>query len=378
MIKKIWAGATLIVLCIPVFAAAAEVRTGEQPSLPANETINDDLYIAGGNVSSSGKVNGDLIAAGGTVLISSAVLQDLIVGGGSITILGNVGDDIRVGGGNITISSKVVGDVVAGGGQVQISGAGIGGDVLWGGGTIRIEAPVAGSLMLAGGNVYINSPIKGNVEFKGDKLTLGSGAVIQGNLTYASANPADIQQGAVVRGETKYEKQESKANGAMKAGIATFLTLALLAKFLMTLASALAFGLIFQKYAIAMVRGAAAGPLLELGRGFAVVVITPIASVVLLVTVLGIPLGLLGLVAFVAMCIFASIAGPIVLGSVVHKLTMKPNDYQVTWLTILIGVVLYSILGWIPIIGWLARFVIFLITLGATMKIKWDVVKSWR
>ena len=378
MNKKIWAGAALIALCLPALVLAAEVRTGEQPSLASSERINDDFYIAGGNVSSAGTISGDLIAAGGNVLINSAVSQDVIAAGGSVTILGTVGDDIRVGGGNITISSTVVGDVVAAGGQTQISGPGIGGDVLWGGGTIRIEAPVAGDLKLGGGDVYINAPIKGNVQFMGDKLTLGSAAVIQGNLTYTSPNAAVLETGAVVRGETKYEKQESKAGGVAKAGLATFLTLALLTKFLMTLACALVLGLIFQKYAIAMVRGAVAGPLLELGRGFAVLVITPVASIILLITVLGIPLGILGLIAFVAMCIFASIAAPIVLGSVVHKWTMKPSDYQVTWLTILIGAVLYSILGWIPIIGWLAKFALMLITLGTMMKLKWDVAKNWR
>ena len=377
MIKKIWAGVIFTLVCVPVLVSAAEMRAGDQPSLAANEKISDDFYIAGGNVSSAGAITGDLIAAGGNILINSAVTQDILAGGGSITILGTIGDDVRVGGGNITVSGAVKGDVVVAGGQTQISGVGVGGDVVWAGGTIRIEAPVGGDLKLGGGEVYINAPIKGNVEFKGDKLTLGPAATIQGNLTYTSPKEAVLESGAVVSGETKYEPSKSMHEGT-KGAAATFFSLALFTKFLMTLACALVVGLIFTKYANAMVEGAVEKPLLELGRGFIILIVTPIASIVLLITVLGIPLGILGLLGFVAICIFASIAGPILLGSVAYKLAMKPHEYQVTWLTILIGAVLYSILGWIPIIGWLAKFIIFLIALGVTMKLKWDIAKNWR
>ncbi|OGG72526.1 hypothetical protein A3A38_04170 [Candidatus Kaiserbacteria bacterium RIFCSPLOWO2_01_FULL_53_17] len=376
--KKIWTGALVAAMCVPVLALAAEVRVGEQPSLAANERITDDFYIAGGNVSSAGVITGDLVAAGGNVVVNSAVTQDVIVGGGSVTILGTVGDDIRVGGGNIMINGRVGGDVVVGGGQTQISGAGVGGDVLWGGGTLRIEAPVAGDLKLGGGNVYINAPIRGNVEFMGEKLTLGSAAVIQGNLTYTSPEEAVMEEGAVVRGATDYTKKETKAREAARFGLAAFLSIAILMKFLMLFASALVVGLIFQRYAVSLVNSAVAQPLMGLGRGFAVLVLTPIASIILLITVLGVPLGILGLIAFAGMIVFASILVPILLGSLVHKWVMKPAGYEVTWLTILIGAVLATILGWIPIVGWIVKFAVLLVALGVAMKMKWDIAKNWR
>ncbi len=376
--QKFWTGVLAAALCVPVVVAAAEVRVGEQPSLPTSERVSDDLYIAGGNVSSAGPITGDLVALGGNVLVNSAVTQDVTALGGSVSILGTVGDDVRAGGGNITINGRVSGDVVMGGGQIQISGAGIGGDVLAGGGSIRIEAPVAGDLKLGGGEIYINAPVRGNIEFWGEKLMLGSAAVIQGNLTYTSPNEATLEEGATVRGETNYTKKETSARGAAKAGMVTFLTLAFLMKALMTLASAFVVGLIFKKYSTALVKGAMAQPLVELGRGFAALVITPVASIVLLVTVLGVPLGILGLIAFAGLIVFACIVAPILLGSVIHKWAMKPADYEVTWLTILIGVVVWVILGLIPVLGWLAKFIVLLVALGAAVKIKWDIAKNWQ
>lgn len=377
MTRMIGAGAVILLLVVPMLLLAAEVRVGEQPSLAGNERISDDFYIAGGNVSSSGPITGDLVAAGGNVLINSAVTGDVLVGGGSVTILGTVGDDIRVGGGNITISSQVRGDLVAGGGQTVVSGAGIGGDVLWGGGTLRIEAPIGGDLKLGGGDVYINSTVVGNVEFRGEKLTLGKSAIIEGNLTYATPGEAVMEDGAVVRGTTDFKKQESKKDAA-KAGLAAFASLAMLAGFFMRLAGALVLALFFHRYAMRLVESIVEKPLVELGRGFAAFAVIPVASVILLITVIGVPLGILGLVSFVVLLICTSLLAPVILGSITHKLVLKPATYQVTWLTVLIGVVLYTILGWIPVLGWIAKFALILVTLGAIVKVKWEAGKEWR
>ena len=55
----------VILLAPPLFAFAAEFRTGDQPSLPQGEVFIGDLYMAGGNVTVNGSVRGDLIATGG-------------------------------------------------------------------------------------------------------------------------------------------------------------------------------------------------------------------------------------------------------------------------------------------------------------------------
>jgi len=104
----------------------------------------------------------------------------------------------------------------------------------------------------------------------------------------------------------------------------------------------------------------------------------PIASVILLTTVVGVPFGILGLLSFAALFVYSWIVTPIVVGSFVHKWVMKTPMYSVTWVTILIGVVVYVILGLIPFLGWIVRFVAALMTIGAVVRIKWDIIKEWR
>ena len=367
-----------VALLMPLIAAASDVRVGQQPSLTANEKITSNVYLAGGSVSSSATVPGDEVVAGGSVLVNGPISQDLLAAGGNVTILSPVGGDVRVAGGNLTIVGAVKGDVAAVGGQTQISGTGVGGDVLWAGGTLRVDAPVNGTLHLRGGNVTINAPVKGDIDFNGGTLTLGNAAVVEGNLVYTADKQADIQTGAVVRGKTTFEPRKNVPEAAKVGILVGLLSFALFVKFLMTLISALVLGLVFRRYALTVVENAAARPLAELGRGFATLILLPVASVILLVTVVGLPIGILGLIGFVALMIVASILSAIVLGSIVHRLIWKPHSYEVSWRTILLGAILYFILGLIPFVGWLAKFVLILITLGAIAKVKQEVVREWR
>lgn len=364
----------------PIAAFTAELRAGDQPSVASGTTIQDDLYIAGGSVTHAGAITGDLIAGGGSVLVSGTVRGDALLSGGNVTILGAISDDVRVAGGNIVINSAVASDVVFVGGQIHISGTGVGGDIIGAGGTIRIDAPIAGDVRIAGGDVYVNAPIRGSLEIRADKVTLGSSARISGDLTYTAGKEATVEDGAVVNGKTTYSQSEytkEKLEGAAKRGLAAIISIWFLTKFFMLLAGALAFAYLFKRYTMTLVSDALTDPLPQLGRGVVVFIVWPVLSVILLVTILGAPLGILGLLTYAAALIFAGLMAPVILGSLIWAWATK-NYYEVNWKTILIGVFVYFVLGLIPVVGWLIRLALLLITLGAALKIKWNIAKDWR
>lgn len=375
MKKTLWCGVLATFFIFPLVSFAAEFRFGDQPSIQVNERVTDDVYIVGGSVTSAGSVTGDVVAGGGNVVISGAVGADIIAGGGNITILSSVGDDVRVGGGNILIQGKISGDVVAGGGQITIGGIGVGGDVALAGGSIRIDAPIAGDLRIVGGVVYINAPIAGTVTIEADTVTLGSAAVISGNLTYKATKELTKEVGAVVRGKVTFEPRAQKQISA--TWIAGLISVWVIGKFLVLLVSALIIGLMFRRYSKEVVTKATERPLLELGRGLIVFAALPVLSVVLCVTVVGIPFGIIGLLSFIIALLFAWIITPIIIGSVVYTYLSK-RDAEISWKTILLGVFLYEILGFVPIIGWLAQMVLMLLALGIIAAVKWEVVRQWR
>ncbi len=363
----------LLALLLPHAARAAEVRAGDQPSIGAEETVAEDVYIAGGNVLSAGRASADLIAAGGTILMSGNVGGDLTAAGGSVTVLGNVADDVRAAGGNLLLQGSVGGDVVLGGGQLTIGGS-VSGDLLAGGGTVRVDAPVSGDVRIGGGDVYLNSAISGNVEVYADKLTLGSGARIVGSLTYAAGKEATMEEGAVVSGEITFNKRERTVS---MGGIVAIISLALITTTLSQLAAALLLGLVFGRFAVRLVETAAAKPLLEVGRGLIICIVLPVASLMLLWSLIGIPLGILGLLLFATTIVYLWIMTPVLLGSFAYR-SFFGGEFDVNWKTILLGVFVYALLGLIPIVGWLAQFILMFLTLGALVKIKWEIAKEWR
>ena len=365
----------MLLVAVPLISFAAEFRGGDQPSVKQDEKIVNDVYMGGGSVSSAGKVEGDLIAGGGNVIVSGDVTGDLIAGGGNVTILSNIGDDVRIAGGTLIVKSKIAGDLMMGGGQINVSGEGVGGDVAIGGGDVQIDAPIAGKLYIAGGNVYINAPVGGDVKIEADKVTLGSKAVITGNFTYKAKKELIQETGAVVNGLVTFDQKMDKKAG--KAVFAAIFSAFIIWKFFALLACALVVGILLRRYSMETVSIAINRPFYELGRGLLVVIAMPIISVLLLITFVGIPFGILGLIGFVAMMMFAWITAPIILGSFVYKYFSK-GELEVTWKTILLGVFLVTILGFIPFIGWLVCTLLTLLSLGANVALKLQVLKEWR
>ncbi|MFA6519604.1 MAG: polymer-forming cytoskeletal protein [Candidatus Paceibacterota bacterium] len=377
MKKTFWYGAVAVALIAPLATFAAEFRMSEQPAVLASENVAGDIYLFGSSATSAGPVSGDVIAGGGNVVISGTVGADVMAGGGNVTILSNVGDDVRAGGGNVVILGKVGGDVIVGGGQVNVGGPGVGGDVVAGAGTVRIDAPVAGNLKIGGGNIYINAPITGTVTITdADKVTLGPSAVIYGNLSYKASKELIKENGADVRGEVKYTpRAERKAVPA--ALIAGLISAWILGKFFVVLVSALIIGLLLRRYSMEVVTRATARPLAELGRGLLALIALPIVSIILLVTILGIPFGILGIISFIALMVLTCVVAPIIVGSVVWKY-FSNGDTEITWKTILIGVFVFQILGFVPFVGWLVQAVVGLIAAGVIVSIKWEVIQSWK
>ncbi len=365
----------VLLALIPISASALTLRASDQPTVAPTEKIVGDMYMAGGNVTSSGSIGGDLVTAGGSVLLNGEVKSDILAAGGTVTILGKALDDVRAFGGNVIITSDIVGDLIAAGGNVQVTGK-IGGDAILAGGAVTLEAPVIGNVKIAGGEVRINAPITGNVEVQADRVILGSAAAITGDFSYHAATEAKIESGAVVTGKTDYTPRVDVREG-LKQGVIAFLSLWFVLKFLMLLVGAMVFGLAFKRYGVELTKRSLANPVPEFFTGLVTVIVLPIISAVLIGTVVGVPLGVIGFLAFFILMTAIGLITPVVLGNMLSVWLWKGTG-ETTWKTILLGVVVFYIAGFLPFVGWLARTFFFLLTLGAALRLKWDVAKEWR
>ena len=374
--KKVLGYALLVTsFAIPMVSSASEYRFGEQTSVGATETIVGNIYSVGGNVVSAGSVTGDIIVGGGSVLVTGAVGGDILSGGGNVTIISDVIGDVRAGGGTVLVQGKVGGDLIVGGGQVNIGGTGVNGDVVIGGGTIRVDAPITGNVRIGGGNVYLNAPIVGDIIIDADTVTLGKLAVISGDITYKSSKELVREDGAIVNGKVTFEQREQK-NVPTFAGLAAIISIGLILKFLALFVCAFVISVVFKRYSKEIVAKATSRPWTLVGKGLVAAIMLPVISVILLLTVLGIPFGILGILGLVSLLVFTWIMTPIVVGSVAYRYIMKKDE--VSWKTILLGTFICSVLCVIPFVGHIAQGLLMLLTLGAIVTLKWEVAREWK
>ena len=194
--------AAILALLTPGLAHAAQFRHEHIVVIGPDEVINDDLYVAGGEIDIRGHVNGDVVAAGGKIRVNGEVTGDLITAGGNAVVAGVVGGSMRSMGGSVTLSGTVNHDVVVGGGQFVLGQGGrVGRDLLLGTGSSDLEGKVSRNAWLAGSRIVISGEVGGNVNARVGQLELTDAAVLDGDLNFASRKGFRRAPGATVRGE---------------------------------------------------------------------------------------------------------------------------------------------------------------------------------
>jgi cytoskeletal protein CcmA (bactofilin family) len=133
-------------------ALGGKLRTGDEVTIPASETVDHDLYAFGGTVIVDGTVQGDLVAAGGQVVVNGTVTGDVLAAAGTIGIGGTVAGDARLAAGQLTLAGTVAEDVLLAAGEVDVSlGAQVGQDVILAAGDVTMSGNVAGSIIGSAG-----------------------------------------------------------------------------------------------------------------------------------------------------------------------------------------------------------------------------------
>ncbi|AKM84408.1 TPA: hypothetical protein DCZ46_03595 [Candidatus Campbellbacteria bacterium] len=365
--------------------SAADLRIGAKNNgsvnVGAEEQIKN-LYIAGNIVTIDANIEKGIHSAGNVININGNVGQSVYSAGGTIMINGNVNGSVHTAGGSVVVGGDIVDDLFIAGGNLMISKeASVGGDLIVGGGTVDIQSPVAGNVYLGGGMITINSEIKGNVKVgQADELVLGSNAVINGNLEYYSKKPIQLMEGAVVKGQTiisesKFGREKEINKGVFVGAVFAFLSIALFVKMIGLMIVAFVLVYMFKKFTETVTKESFNNFWKSLGIGFVVLVLTPIAFILLMITLFGLWLGALVLMAYlISLTLSASIAG-IIFGTWLARLVMKKKDYSVDWKIVVGGTILLSIIGLIPLFGWIAMFVLVLLGLGAFWRIIYSSYK---
>lgn len=365
------AAATVVALtATPAFAA--DLRAGDTVSVSMDEQVDSDLYLAGRMVSSDAAVLGDVFAAGETVQIGGSIDGGLSAAGEFIHIDGVIARGARLAGSTVDVTGHVGRDVLVGSSEFALGpGASIAQDLYFGAGTITLSGDIGGDVRGGAEKLVIEGTVRGNVDVEVGTLVIDPGARISGDLTYRSREEASVPAGTV-DGTISYSPHtEARVfSGALRnidalAPLAAFASLIWkISWYLMTLLVGIVVILLTPRRVAgaAMAIRADTGPVA--GWGAIALFVTPIAAVVLCLTFIGLPLGIImlllwGILLYLAQLPISLLIGHLILG---YRKPLAGKGFMIGALAL--GLLILTLLHTLPILGFFVSLVTALFGLG--------------
>lgn len=345
----------LTLLMVSPLSFASKFIGKKSISIAKNEVINEDLFVWGQSITIDGKVKGDLFFFARDISINGEVTGDIIGLAQTVTINGTALDDVRTGGQFLNINGEIHKNATLTGQFVNINRkSSIGGDLLIGGNDIKIEGVILGEVQAGGETISVTGEIEKSANLNAREILISQSSTIKGGLKYR-AKKAEIMEGANILGKVEKLPVKEKIRKSKWMSWKFYFW-----KFIFMVAGIIV-GFIFIKLFPAltsMIKEEANGILKSLGIGFALLICIPVISIILAITVLGLPISLI----LIALYLIALYIGRIIFASFIGDKILKKES---SLLSLIIGMPIFTVLFALPFVGWLFNLIALSIGLGA-------------
>lgn len=353
----VWTSALPVVLVMAVFVPlcqALDLRKDESIVIVADgETVDDSMIFLGESITVDGTVTGDLIAVGRQVSVRGSVLGSVFSAAQNVDVAGHVGGNLYGFAQSVKVSDggEIGGDLLAGAQDVFIGGA-VGRDLTAG----------ANSLALAGA-------LGRNLSFGGSVLTIQAPAYIGGSLKayLEDEDNLRIAAGSSIQGTTSLRTPEPEPNRFATTG---FYVKAFIRFVMALIAGLVLFWLFPPARRIHLGDGRA---LLSAGvLGFVAAVATPLVAVVAGVTLIGLPLALTAVAAW----LLGLYLGKIVVAQFIGLMVVASGSIKTggAVVQLAIGLIVVFVAIGLPYVGAAVNILLTLLGFGALVM---RAYKSW-
>jgi hypothetical protein len=356
------------ILVLPALAAcwlaltAGPMAAAAQDPVPAS--AHENYYAAGERVELTAPVGGDAVVAGRVVTLAQPVAGDVLAAGWRVSLTAPAADDVRMAGREVVVTAALDGDLTVAGGDVAIGrDARVAGRTWVTGGTIRADGVFERDVHLLGRDVVVGGEVRQPLRITAESLRILASANLLAAVTYRGPAEARVEHGARLAVPLAYERiPAAEARQAREARGSSFVL------FLLHMSVA---GLLFLWLVPRVSTGAARTLRAEPGRsaltGFVLLVTVPVAALLLVVSLLGLPVGLaLAALYFVALLLAMLIAAYAV-GEIEWRLMKRPpitaRSHEA--LVLVAGVATLAVLRAVPVVGGFVVFAAVLFGLGS-------------
>ncbi|HKI00114.1 MAG TPA: zf-HC2 domain-containing protein [Candidatus Sulfotelmatobacter sp.] len=362
----------VLVLSLPSFAL--ERRHGEFVTVAANETLDDNLLATGNTVRVEGVVNGDLLAFGQTVEVSGSVKGDLISFAKRTVVSGTVEGRIFDFSQSLDLDGQLGHSIYGWVQSLRVGTRGhVGDGIVVGAGDVSLEGDVKRSVTIFAGNADVSSSIGRDLTMNGGGLTLTDSARVGGNL---SARVRELRDVHIAEGATIAGKRDLQVRAMESEFRSRFTRPRFYFYQVVWVAAAMLVGwlglVLFPGFFEACTQAVGAG-WRSLGLGIGVLAGAPVAMIVIAITLVGLPISFMLLAVYLVAIYLAKIW----VGAFLGRLLLKPaGGTKGEWiLGLLLGLVILTVVGFIPYLGGLVRFGMVCLGLGA---FSWQLYRGSR
>jgi TolB-like protein/class 3 adenylate cyclase/cytoskeletal protein CcmA (bactofilin family) len=281
--------------------------------------------------------------------------------GANIEVAGTVSGGLETFGANIIISGKNQGDLKFAGANVTLSGQFL--DIVNG----------------VSANLTISGTFEDDLEVRAARITIAPTAVIKGDLAYATAlyerKEGSQIRGKVVQMDSKEGKAWSRNKGRLEKG-PDYLAKSLF--WIIFTIALIVMGLLINYFVPNptedIVSTIADSVWRSLGIGLLFLILTPLCITIALFTVIGIPAGIISLFLYIIMIIISRVYVALWVGRKILGYFRESFTTLFVW-PYIAGIIVIGLLFLIPILGWLLRFFLLFVGLGAMWQVLWRFAK---
>jgi cytoskeletal protein CcmA (bactofilin family) len=358
----------LSIVLVPSVVFATSLSDQESMSvLEQGQTVDGLGLFAGTTIRVDGNVEGTAFATGQDVTINGNINGDLFASARTITINGTVSGNIYCAGQFVNINGQSAQDVFAAGQNIIVKNtAAVNRDLSIAGSEIYIDGFVARDLKCGGATVTVSGTIGRDATLASSGIYINDTAVINGDLTYQSDKEASVSTGATILGQLDWQyidysvKEYHPSTGMIILGK------------VLGILGALLVWLFFILWKKDIWRNPAAKimekPFPVLGIGALTFIVTPIAAIILMITIIGLPLGILLGIFYAVALYLAKIITAVCLGSWLAKMFKWPEIHKGVWL-FLLALVILTLLCMVPYLKTIVWLALAFFGLGAIISV---------
>lgn len=367
LILTLGAGTTL--LGLPPAGHALQIIQEEKPVIiEATQTVDDTLIITAQDVTVHGNINGNLLVAGEDIEITGRVFGNLLTFADDVQISGSI-DGMTVAAADSLefTSATVLGDLWLAADSIDVDeNTDIGGNLTSVSSSLEFAGKVGKDLVAAAERLSVSGEVGQDIRATAKHIDIADAAVVGGDITYRTQDEDELTLGTqtTVEGEVDYKGRPKDIDFGNHFGSHDFYLWGLLWFLAAFIVGWLALTL-FPKLQDAQLGQGKEG-LKTAGVGFLVLVSVPVMSIIVAITLVGLPLSLIATAAWLVAWYLAKIVLAHLIGRSIFE---RRHDAPSLVLSLFVGLVIVTAAVNLPLIGGTLNLIATVVGLGLLVQL---------